>query len=372
MTLHILRALFVLFMASIGYAYLKHVPGPFGEATWATLSVCVTLAVLILALDILSGRRKLLVLSGLAFGLVVGLAVAFVLGFTADWIGDIIMPVGNTKDNAVRVQLIEFIKVLLNIVCCYLAVSFIMQSKDDIRFIIPYVEFAKQTRGARPIVLDTNILIDGRIVDLADLGMIDSRLVVPRFVLDELQTLADCPDRLKRNRGRRGLDILAKLQTNRNIDVLIYDVHLHEDDQSSTVDQQLVDLAAKLEGRLLTTDFNLQQVGQLHRVDVINLNQLAKALKPVVLPGERINVQLLKPGEQPGQGVGYLEDGTMVVVEQGRPYIGKDEVEATVTGVVQTSAGRMVFSMIGDSSQIARRGRRQLDNPTPQPQAPAS
>ncbi len=355
MTLYLLRALFVLLMGSIGYFYLIKTPGPFGQGNWATLGVAVALSLLVLTIDIFSSRRKLLGLSALLFGTLVGMLVAFVLGLAVSWLVDQYIPLPSSpteQDKLLRAQLVDFAKMLLNIVCCYLMISFIMQTKDDVRFIIPYVEFAKQSRGARPMLLDTSILIDGRIIDLAEVGMVDSRLFVPRFVLEELQLLADSSDRLKRNRGRRGLDVVGKLQKTNKVDVVIYEGASRDADLP--VDQQLVALAGELDGRVLTTDMNLNKVAQLRGVTVINLNDLAKAMKPVVLPGEQISVQLIKPGEQPGQAVGFLEDGTMVVVEQARQHIGQADVQATVTSVMQTSAGRMIFGRVGENGLTVR------------------
>ena len=231
-----------------------------------------------------------------------------------------------------------------------------MQTRDDIRFIIPYVEFAKQTKGSRPMLLDSSALIDGRVVEMADLGMIDSRMVVPRFVLDEMQALADSADRLRRGRGRRGLDMVGRLQANQKVDIVIYEMETSES-ESQAVDHRLVTMASEMNARIMTTDFNLEKVAQLQGVTVLNVNQLAAALKPVFLPGDAFEVQLVKPGEQPGQAVGYLEDGTMVVIENSRAYIGGSAVEATVTSVVQTSAGRMVFGRMGESNGQTRRGR---------------
>ena len=184
--------------------------------------------------------------------------------------------------------------------------------------------------------------------------MIDAQLVVPQFVLDELQAVADSTDRLKRNRGRRGLDVLGKLRGVARVDVVLYAVNDLGQAPHKSVDQQLIDLAVELNGRVLTTDYNLNKVAGVHGVDVVNLNDLANAVKPVVLPGERMSVRLVKPGESPTQGVGYMEDGTMVVVEQGRPHL-NETVEFTVTSALQTSAGRMVF------------GKLQADPATPSP-----
>src|SRR5438874_7446820 len=257
---------------------------------------------------------------------------------------------------------------LIAVCACYLSISFILQTKDDFRFIIPYVEFSKATKGARPIVVDTSVLIDGRITDIAGTGIIESQLVVPQFVLLELQQIADSADKLKRNRGRRGLDALAKLRANPRVDVAIFDPHREE--PAATVDQRLMNLAQELGARVLTSDFNLNKVAQLRGVDVINVNDLANALKPAVLPGERMSVRIQKRGEDAGQGVGYLDDGTMVVVEQGAGHLG-EEVEFTVTNTRQTSAGKMIFGRLGEAPPSPA-SRQPLPSPphAPPPNAP--
>ena len=237
----------------------------------------------------------------------------------------------------------------MGLVSCYLAISFTLQTKDDFRFIIPYVEFTKKTKGERPILIDTSVLIDGRIDDVVNTGIVQCQLIIPRFVLHELQAVADSSDKSKRNRGRRGLDVLAKLRNNSRAQVVFFEERSVADDGTAGVDQRLIDLAEELGARVLTNDYNLNKLAQLRGVDVINLNDLAAALKPVVIPGEKMLVRLQKPGEAAGQGVGYLDDGTMVVVEQGRSRLNED-VEVTVTSALQTSAGRMIFARLADGS----------------------
>ena len=168
---------------------------------------------------------------------------------------------------------------------------------------------------------------------------------MPRFVLDELQAIADSSDKLKRNRGRRGLDVLNRLQGNDKIEIRISDTRVPAVEEVTDVDQKLVALAKHLDGRIVTNDYNLNKVSQLRGVEVININDLANALKPVFLPGETLTVKIIKPGEEAGQGIGYLDDGTMVVAEQGRDFIGQ-EMPITVTSVLQTSAGRMIFGRL--------------------------
>lgn len=189
-------------------------------------------------------------------------------------------------------------------------------------------------------ILDTSVIIDGRIADICKTGFIEGTLVIPEFVLEELQHIADSSDLLKRNRGRRGLDILNKIQKELDVRVLIYEGDFEE---IGEVDSKLVKLAKALHGKVVTNDFNLNKVCELQGVSVLNINDLANAVKPVVLPGEEIIVQVIKDGKEHGQGVAYLDDGTMIVVEGGRDYIGTT-MEVLVTSVLQTSAGRMIFA----------------------------
>ena len=184
-------------------------------------------------------------------------------------------------------------------------------------------------------------MIDGRIADLVETSVFDNQLVMPRFVLSELQAIADSSDKLRRSRGRRGLDILNRLRTNPQVDLRIYDRETPEM-AGQPVDMKLVLLAKHLQGKVVTGDYNLNKMAKIHGVPVINLNDIANSLKPVFLPGEHLEVRIVKPGEEPGQGVGYLDDGTMIVVEGGRDHIG-GTVRINVTSVLQTSAGRMIF-----------------------------
>lgn len=188
-------------------------------------------------------------------------------------------------------------------------------------------------------VLDTSVIIDGRIADICETGFIEGALVIPQFVLKELQLVADSADTLKRNRGRRGLDILQKVQKMSGVEVVISDVDFPE---VREVDLKLIELARSLQGKIVTNDFNLNKVAQLRGVDVLNINQLANSLKPVVLPGEVMKVFILKEGKEYNQGVAYLDDGTMVVVDNARRLIGKT-IDVVVTSVLQTTAGKMIF-----------------------------
>src|SRR5205807_4487139 len=291
----------------------------------------------VVATDLMVRNKQITTVSAVYFGLLLGLLLGTLFSialepFIGDWFN-------NSR------QLLQGLRLLITLICCYLSISTLLQTKDEFRFIIPYVEFSKQLKGVRPLVLDTSVIIDGRIADICDTGIIDTKLIVPRFVLQELQGIADSSDKIKRNRGRRGLDVLKRMQTNPKVELQMHEGNLPELRDVQKVDERLVLLAKALGARVVTNDYNLNKIAQLQGVEVINLNELANALKSVALPGEVMVVRLVKAGDQIGQGVGYLEDGTMVVVEQGRSSIGQ-EVTITVTSVLQTPAGRMIFGRI--------------------------
>lgn len=195
-------------------------------------------------------------------------------------------------------------------------------------------------KGGQYVILDTSAIIDGRIADVSHTGFIAGTMLIPRFVLNELQHIADSPDVLRRNRGRRGLDMLNKLQKDSTVPIQISEIDAPE---VAEVDAKLVKLARNLHAAIVTNDFNLNRVAELQGVRVLNINELANAVKPVVLPGEDMRLLIIQEGKEAGQGVGYLDDGTMVVIENGRRYIG-EEIEVTVTRVLQTVAGRMIFA----------------------------
>jgi uncharacterized protein YacL len=245
--------------------------------------------------------------------------------------------------------IIDSVKIVLGISLSYLAVVTILQTQDDFRLVIPYVEFAKQMRGVRPVLVDTSALIDGRIADVAATGFLQSPLIIPRFVVAELQTLADSGDAGKRSRGRRGLDLIGKLQRLGNVDVTIDDKVM----PGKGVDAQLVEVAREMNAMVLTGDVALSRIASIHSVPVLNLNDLAIATRMSLVPGEPVTVRLIKQGEQASQAVGYLGDGTMVVAENGASRIG-DTVTMTVSSSLQTSAGRLVFARISEEEAGAR------------------
>jgi uncharacterized protein YacL len=296
----------------------------------------------VIALDLFIPRKQIDVITAVYFGLAVGAFLTYILMLA---LTPLLPPIDETSANREHALAIRAaLQLVLGMVLCYACISLLLQTKDDFRFIIPYVEFAKEVKGLKPYVLDTSVVIDGRIADLVETNVLDNQLILPRFALSELQGIADSSDKLRRARGRRGLDILNRLRTNENVDLKIYDRDLPEF-AGQAVDMKLVLLAKHLEGKIVTGDYNLNKVARLHNVQVINLNDISNSLKPVFLPGESLNVRIVKQGEEIGQGVGYLDDGTMIVVEGGRDYIGK-EVKIAVTSVLQTSAGRMIFGKV--------------------------
>src|SRR5579871_3957632 len=215
MVLYVLRALFVLLMAAVGWFYVTR-QGEDVSTPWITMPAAIAVAILFIGIDVFSPRRKLSILAGSFFGLIVGVAIAFALSFLVGLLVDnYYRPQVKAEDLQAflkhRDSIKGFINMMVGMLSCYLSISFVLQTKDDFRFIVPYVEFSKETKGARPILLDTSVLIDGRIADIVETGMIETQLVVPNFVVDELQAVADSADRLKRTRGRRGLDMLGRL-----------------------------------------------------------------------------------------------------------------------------------------------------------------
>lgn len=338
MLLHIFRALFIVIILAVLFVNVSSTEVAGGADStdfWVIVWVGVGLALLALFVDILTPKKSIAALAGVFFGLLVGIFISWALAPVLDLVNGIYR-IGMSE------TAVEAIKWMMGICICYLVISIVMRTKDDVRFVIPYVEFAKQTKGSRPMVLDTSAIIDGRIADLYLSKLFDAPLVVPRFVLNELQLISDSGDKLKRNRGRRGLDILKDMQSNPTIDIEIDDTHIPDSADMKGVDQKILLFTKNCDGRLATTDYNLSKVAHVREVDVLNINDLANLLKAVALPGEGMKIKIVKAGEEADQGIGYLDDGTMVVVEGARNRIGQ-ELTINVTSSLQTSAGKMIF-----------------------------
>ncbi len=333
MILWILRGVFLLAAVGVGFAVIN-APGP-GAPTfdypWLVFVAIVTIAVGIIGVDAATPRKRIDIVSCVYFGILIGLFLSWVVGF-------ILEPLFTQFQIQAYAQSAQLV---FGIMFCYFCISMLVQTRDDFRFIIPYVEFSKEVKGVKPYLLDTSVVIDGRIADLVETGVFDNTLVMPRFVLSELQSIADSSDKMRCSRGRRGLDILNRLRTGGTVELRIHDRETPEM-SGQPVDMKLVLLAKHLSGKVVTGDYNLNKVAKIHGVSVINLNDVANSLKPVYLPGENLDVRVVKPGEEMGQGVGYLDDGTMIVIEGGRDHVNTN-VRIAVTSVLQTSAGRMIF-----------------------------
>jgi len=275
-------------------------------------------------------RMSIQEMVGGAIGLIIGLIIATLLGAAISW-----LPwwVGGV------------LRIIVTLLLGYLGMSVGMKRKEELLGFLPRFSKDKQTKTDIKSpqsckILDTSVIIDGRIADICKSGFIEGTLIIPGFILEELRHIADSSDLLKRNRGRRGLDILNKIRKELDVMVQIYEQDFEE---IAEVDSKLVKLAQVLNAKVVTNDFNLNKVAELHGVKVLNINELANAVKPVVLPGEEMLVQVIKDGKEIGQGVAYLDDGTMIVVDGGRRFIGQT-IGVIVTSVLQTAAGRMIFA----------------------------
>jgi uncharacterized protein YacL len=336
MALWILRGCFLLVAIGLGLTLaLPQSSDPTATTEWPVFLLFIFGAIGAVIADLLIRNKRIDLISSVYFGLVVGLFLTYIIDIALTPLFGVAAP--DQTGITPKVVAVSFI----GLVVCYLCISLLWQTKDDFRFVIPYVEFSKDLKGSKPYILDTSVVIDGRIADIVETGVIDNQLIMPRFVLAELQAIADSSDKMRRSRGRRGLDILNRLRNHPDLDFKVYDRELPEM-QDQPVDMKLLLLAKHMEGKVVTGDFNLNKVAKLQNVPVINLNEIANSLKPVFLPGEPIVTKIVKAGEGAGQGVGYLDDGTMIVVEGGRDHIGA-QANVTVTSMLQTSAGRMIF-----------------------------
>ncbi len=331
-----LKALLVIFASISGYLIVEQVTDNEGIAL-AGLVSGILIALAALKFEERVAKAPIRVDFGGAIGLITGLVVANLITY----------PLVLQYFNNPYLEFTAYITV--NCIIGYLGLSIGMKKGDEY-----HSEFKLSLNGGKEaspytnaLVLDTSVIIDGRITDICETGFIDGTLVVPKFVLAELQYIADSPDTLKKTRGTRGLDILERLQKNTSVDVIIADEDFPSTKQ---VDQKLVEFAKKHGAKILTNDINLNKIAKLHGVTALNINSLANAMKPVILPGEEMNILVIKEGKEEGQGVGYLDDGTMVVIDNGLGCIGKT-VTVSVTSILQTSNGRMIFSKVMDGKK---------------------
>ncbi len=267
-------------------------------------------------------------------GMIVGLLIAFLLAYGLSFVSNI----------TEKQYVVPWVYTLLIGVMGYLGLVLGSKKIEEFHFL----GFAGKGAGDYRI-LDTSVVVDGRIADVCETGFVEGTLIVPRFVLEELQLIADSADSLKRSRGRRGLDILGRMQRMAGVYIEIVD---QDFPKVKGVDAKLVALAKKMNGKILTNDFNLNKVAELQGIKILNVNELANALKPVVLPGEMMTVKVIREGKEPGQGVAYLDDGTMIIVDGGNRFVG-NTVDVVVTSVLQTTAGRMIFSELKGADRKA-------------------
>ncbi|MGH9531598.1 MAG: PIN/TRAM domain-containing protein [Terriglobales bacterium] len=347
MDLVLIRAIFVLVVAVAGY-----VLQPFGlQAQWgAAAGLAIGVGIILFEMRLRTVSLKRLI--GAAIGSVLGIFGAYLFSLV---IRNSIAPSSSQS----------FLQLLVMLLMAYVGLIVGATKGDLLNLAALGGVFGGEKQGKKTSkILDTSVIIDGRIADIAETGFLDGVIVLPQFVLRELQLVADSADSLKRNRGRRGLDILQRLQK-----IVALDVQIVEDDYPTIreVDMKLIELAKAYEAKIVTNDFNLNKLAQLQGIEVLNINELANALKPIVLPGESMKVFILKEGKEYNQGVAYLDDGTMVVVDNARRMIGKN-VDISVTSVLQTTAGKMIFGRLDERGLAARPEPRRPQSPSaPQP-----
>lgn len=336
MTLIYIRVFFIIISSIVGYqiGFIFTTFNPYWPIAGGVVGFLIAFIIIFAEFSI--RKISLRGLSAGVFGLIFGLLMAKLL--TDSFIIKSINQVNETVS--------MIMQVVFTLIFCYFGMTLAIRGKDEFNLIIPYVKFTRQDQGDDITILDTSVIIDGRILDLCNTKFIGGRFIVPRFVLKELQQIADSSDSLKRNRGRRGLDILNSIQKDPSIDVKIHEEDFPEIEET---DAKLVKLGKLLNGRVFTNDYNLNKIAEFQGVVVLNINELANALKPIMLPGEEMEVKIIKEGKEHNQGIGYLDDGTMIVVDGGRHLIGQTK-RVAVTSVLQTSAGRMIFARIENNN----------------------
>jgi len=289
-------------------------------------------AIFVIQIEQAIRKVSLRVIFGGVIGTIIGLLIAFLFAYGLSFVSIL-----------ERQDIAPWIYVLLTCILGYLGLVIGSKKSEELSF--SAFGTSKGTRQGDCRILDTSVIIDGRIADICETGFVEGTLITPRFVLDELQHIADSSDSLKRSRGRRGLDILNRMQKSVGVNIEVVD---HDFPKIKGVDGKLIALAKKMGGKIITNDFNLNKVAELQGIKILNVNELANALKPVVLPGELMTVKVIKEGKEQGQGVAYLDDGTMVIVDNAVRYQG-ETVEVMVTSVLQTTAGRMIFSELKEA-----------------------
>ena len=327
-TLLPIRLVFVALCAAAGWLTSATIlAGEHYRGLAIVVGFCIGL--LVVLVDVMLKGFSLRGLSAITFGIAVGLLIAHMIGTSP------LLELGTLDPSTVYL-----VRLALFVICPYLSAVIALRGKDEFNLVIPYVRFVPHEVDVPLVVVDTSVLIDGRIARVCESGFLSAALVIPRFVLNELRLVADSSDPHKQARGRRGLEVLNDLRRIKNLDIRITE---SEVSKREDVDAKLVFLAQSMRAKLLTTDYNLAKMAEFHGVPWLNLNALAKSLRPELMIGERLDVELVKPGKEDGQAVGFIEDGSMVVVGGGRPYIGR-RVQAEIVTVLPTAGGKMIFA----------------------------
>ena len=328
----IIRLVFTAILVSAGY-----VLRPIARDRWISAGVGALIAICIILFELRIRRASLKTLIGAAVGSIMGIIGAFLIGSL----------ISRQESMAVAPEVKTFLTLALTFFMAYVGLM-VGAAKGDYLELSALGGILTDKASRRDLkILDTSVIIDGRIADVAETGFLTGSLIIPQFILRELQQVADSPDSSKRQRGRRGLDMLNRLQNNSSLDIQIVETDFPS---VREVDLKLIELGKQLDAVIVTNDFNLNKVSQLRGVSVLNINELANALKPVVLPGEAMRVFILKEGKEYNQGVAYLDDGTMVVVDNARRLIGKN-ADIAVTSVLQTTAGKMIFGRLWEEAE---------------------
>ena len=329
MALIIIRVVFLILSSVSGYVVVQNLSAePTTGQAFQGVAIGLAVPAVIFALEAILRKYFVDAIAGIMFGVVTGFILSFITFQTLNLV---------TPNNKVLTQL----QVPLTLIICYICVAIVLQTKDKFKFIIPYVDFRSGEKAPDFLIIDSSAVIDGRIFNLLKMRIFTEKVIIPQFVLDELQALSDSSDRLKREKGKRALNTVQKIREDIFLDIEVY---FDSTKGSGEVDSKLIRLGIKINGRIATTDANLEKVAIIEDVQVLNIHEMACAFRVELIAGEQIEVEIMRKGEQgKGQGVGFLPDGTMVVVENGDSKIGKT-VKIEVTNSVQTSSGKMIFS----------------------------
>ncbi|MFH1769021.1 MAG: PIN domain-containing protein [Candidatus Omnitrophota bacterium] len=329
-SLRLIRSLFIILCGLVAYTFSVGgiIPAQSNNPI-IYVAIGLIIGVAVVLFEIMARRVSIKGLSSGVFGIVFGLLLGRLF---------ILLLVLFELPPGIHRALSSFIY----LVCIYIGLTLGLKGKEEFNLIIPYVRFRRQEFKEENVIVDTSSIIDGRILDIVKTGFVEAKFIVSRYVLNELQALADSTDYLKRQKGKRGIEILHSLKKEPMIEIVIYEREL---DSSLEVDEKLVKLAKSLDSKIITTDYNLNRIAQLQGIRILNINDLANALKPILLPGEHLSLKLIKEGKEHNQAIAYLDDGTMVVVENGRRLIG-NTVAVEVTSILQSPSGRIIFTKL--------------------------